>query len=198
MNLPVFRRRMPQPAFTFAQAQIVAHEVGREALRLSLHRWAARGELVRVRRGVYAFPDRPIALPQMIQVLYPPAYISLESALNQHGMLPDVPFEMTLVTTRPTRAFETPWGRFRFHRVLPRLFGGFDAASCLARPEKALLDWFYLRGARFEDTPGFWRETRLDRLDRLRWKEGDAWSRLYPAERVRALWKGLKRHAKTA
>lgn len=198
MNLTTFRKRMTPPAFTFAQAQIVAHDMSRQALRLALHRWAARGEIVRIRRGVYAFPDRPVALPQMIELLYPPAYISLESALNQHGLLPDVPFEMTLITTRPTRAFETPWGRFRFHHVQRPLFTGFDPQTRLATPEKALLDWIYFRGARFANTPEFWRETRLDNLGGLRWKQADSWSRLYPRESVRTLWRGLKRYAKTS
>jgi len=198
MKFSAFQKEMKKPAFTFAEAQIVAHDQGREVLRLSLHRWASRGDLIRVRRGVYAFADRPVSLPETIDILYPPAYMSLESALNQHGLLPDVSFELTVVTTRPTRSFETIWGRFRFHKIQRELFLGFDPETKLAIPEKALLDWFYFRGTRFVDAPAFWKETRLQNLEQIRWKEGDALSKLYPQEKIRTLWKGLKRYAKTA
>src|SRR5439155_14670844 len=104
MRFKAFERAMKKTAFTFAEARLVAREGSAAGLRLNLHRWVKAGDLIRIRREVYAFPDRNCTLAEMVAVLYPPAYISLESALNQHGLLPDVPFETTLVTPRPTRS----------------------------------------------------------------------------------------------
>ena len=67
MKLSAFKKRMLKRAFTFAEARIVAHEAAPEALRLNLHRWAKRGDLLRIRRGVYAFPDAACSLPEMFQ-----------------------------------------------------------------------------------------------------------------------------------
>src|SRR5579871_5690380 len=105
MRFGAFERAMKKNAFTFREAALVAQTDSPETLRLNLHRWVKKGELVRLRREVYAFPRRMPSLPESISALYSPAYISLESALNRHGLLPDVPFEITLVTPRPTRSF---------------------------------------------------------------------------------------------
>jgi hypothetical protein len=187
---------MAKPCFSWEEARVLAHADSPEALRLNLHRWAKAGDLVRLRRGVYAFPHRPPSLPEVIAVLYPPAYISLESALQQHGLLPDVPFETTLVTPRATRMFATPQGRFRFHRIDRRLFFGFDSRTLLAEPEKAVLDYFYLRGSSLKPEPRFWKEARFQNLGRLRWPRGDRMARAFPADRAQKLWKSLKSYAK--
>ncbi|MBI3292048.1 MAG: hypothetical protein HYZ73_04480 [Elusimicrobia bacterium] len=197
MRFREFERRMPKPAFTFSEARVVAYTEPLRGLRLNLHRWVKRGDLRNIRRGVYAFPDRRCSLPEMIAVLYPPAYVSLESALNRHGLLPDVPFETTLVSPRPTHSFHTRWGRFHFHHIQHPLFFGYDSATLLAEPEKALLDYFYFRGAVVHDTPTFWQEARFQNLEHLRWRIGDRMAGRYPAGRVQRLWEGFKRYAKT-
>jgi len=192
-----FEQAMKKDVFTFREAALVGHREPLAALRLNLHRWVKNGYLLRLRREVYAFPRRPLPAPALISALYPPAYISLESALNQQGFLPDVPFETTLVTPRATRTFQTPAGRFHFHRIQKKLFFGYDPATLLAEPEKALLDYFYLRGSSMKDVPAFWEESRFQNLERLDWRKGDREAALYPAGRVQKLWKGLKRYAKT-
>lgn len=197
MRLSLFQKKMVKKAFTFAEARIVAHEDAPEALRLNIHRWVKRGELLRIRRGVYAFPDRSYSLPEMVSVLYAPAYLSLESALNQRELLPDVPFEATLVTPRPTRSFRTPWGRFHFHHIQPRLFCGYDPKTLVAEPEKALLDYFYFHKARLSEQPSFWKEARFQSLDTIDWNKGERFLGLYPVGKTTRLWRSLQRHAKT-
>ena len=197
MRLRDFERAMAKACFTWEEARVVAHQDAPAALRLNLHRWVKAGELVRLRRGVYAFPRRSLSLPEVVSAIYPPAYVSLESALHQHGLLPDVPFETTLVTPRATRTFRTPQGRFRFHRIDRRLFFGFDTRMLLAEPEKAVLDYFYLRGAALRPAPRFWQEARFQNLDLLRWPKGDRMAAAFPRGRTQRLWKSLKSYAKT-
>ena len=197
MKFGDFVKRMLKPVFTFAEAQMVAHEEPAAGLRLNLHRWAKKGTLIRLRREVYMFGDRASPLPLLISALYPPAYVSLETALNQHGLLPDVPFETTLVTPRATRSFQTPLGRFHFHRIHPRLFFGFDPSTLLADPEKALLDYFYFRRARLVADPVFWRESRLQNFKRLDWGKGGKELEIYRSDKMSRLWESLKRYAKT-
>lgn len=197
MRFPDFERRMKKAAFTFVEARVVTPGESLAGLRLNLHRWVKRGDLVRIRRAVYAFPNRPCSLAEMIALLYSPAYVSLESALNHHGLLPDVPFEMTLVTPRSTRSFQTAWGRFLFHSIHQRLFFGYNPTTLVAEPEKALLDYFYLRGASMEDTTAFWQAMRFQNLDRVQWNVGDGMVKQYSLGRVAMLWRGLKQYAKT-
>jgi predicted transcriptional regulator of viral defense system len=53
---------------------------------------AGAGQLVRLRRGVWAPSERvdPLALPEHLTALFP-AYVSLQSALCLHGMISRVP-----------------------------------------------------------------------------------------------------------
>jgi len=196
MRLKDFERGMKKSVFTLAEAALVAHGDSPAALRLNLHRWTKAGDLLGIRRGVYAFPHRPSSTPEMIGALYPPAYVSLESALSQAGLLPDVPFETTLITPRATRSFSTPRGRFHFHRIQPRLFFGYDSKTLFADPEKAILDYFYLKGSSLHPQPAFWEEARFQNLDRVNWSKGDRAARVFPQGRVRTLWASLKTYAK--
>jgi len=80
-------------------------------------------------------------------LLYGPSYVSLETALARHGMIPERVEEITCMATKRARAFDTPVGRFRYRPVPERAFavgvargtaGG--GSYLLASPEKALCD----------------------------------------------------------
>jgi len=75
---------------------------------VSLARLRAAGLLVRLRRGVWALPDRvdPLALPECLTAPFP-AYVSLQSALYLHGMISQIPavtYAVTLARTRIVRS----------------------------------------------------------------------------------------------
>jgi hypothetical protein len=141
------------PVFSFTQvehvfAEPVAH------LRLQLKRWVDAGKLVRLKRGVYQFPERQIEEFTLGTWLYAPSYISMESALQSYGIIPDVPMATTLVTTTTTKHISLPQNRFVYAKIKPSFYWGFviypdvfnpQMTYQMAEPEKALLDWIYLR-----------------------------------------------------
>ncbi len=117
-----------------------------------LARLATSGQIVRLRQGVWAFPDRvdPLALPEYLTAPFP-SYVSLQSALYLHGMISQVPAVTYAVSLARTRRIVTPLATVSIHHVVPAFFFGFEAAGergHLATPEKALLDFLYLRPAR--------------------------------------------------
>jgi predicted transcriptional regulator of viral defense system len=120
---------------------------------VSLARLAAAGQLVRLRRGVWAVPNRvdPLALPECLTAPFP-AYVSLQSALYLHGMISQMPAVTYAVTLARTRRFVTPLGTVSLHHVQPAFFFGFEeadrGAGRLATPEKALVDFLYFTPAR--------------------------------------------------
>src|SRR3989344_4189475 len=72
-----------------------------------LHRYKKGGFILQLKRGFYVFPD---FLPPDVYVankLYSPSYLSLEFALSYHGVIPETVYEITSVTTKTTRRFET-------------------------------------------------------------------------------------------
>ena len=117
-----------------------------------LRRLTERGELVRVRKGLYVPgwrrgeepPVDPLVLSGLV---YGPAYVSLETALSRYGLIPERVVEITCITSKRAKQFDTPVGRFRYEPVNERVFSvgirleqARGGSFFLAEPEKALCD----------------------------------------------------------
>lgn len=145
-------------------------------VRRQLSRWVRSGRLVQLRRGLYSLGERYRGVtPHPFLVanrLVRGSYVSLESALAHHGMIPEYVASTTSVCTGRPRRWETPLGGFEFRHLRRRLLRGFERVALsdgqeayVATPEKALLDLVYLiPGA---DAPAYLDELRLQNLDRL-------------------------------
>ncbi len=118
-----------------------------------LRRLAAQGLVVHLSRGRWLVSDKidRLALPELISAPYP-AYVSMQSALFQHGLIEQIPAVTYAVTLARPRRVLTPLGAISFHRMPPELFMGFELApgsgAKLATAEKALFDLFYLAPGR--------------------------------------------------
>jgi hypothetical protein len=125
--------------------------------------WVKKGHLLRLKNGVYAFSRERDRLrgEDIAPILYPPSYLSLESALAWYGFIPEIVYAYTSVTARITRTFENAFGRFIYRHVKSDLFWGYreiqtdHGAYLLAEPEKALLDYFYLNLGRINTEDDF-------------------------------------------
>lgn len=116
-----------------------------------LHRYTAKGYIVRVKRGLYAFPD---ALPPELYLankIYEPSYVSLEFALSYHRIIPENVYEITSVTTKATRRFEKLGKIYSYRRIKKSAFAGYTTEKQknfsfqIADPEKAFVDTNYFR-----------------------------------------------------
>ena len=81
--------------------------------------------------------------------IYAPSYISLETALSFHGLIPEGVFQTTAVSTAKTQHFDTLFGHFNYRNIKPSLFCGYsihrinDKPIKIADIEKTLLDYCY-------------------------------------------------------
>lgn len=118
-----------------------------------LRRLASQGMVVHLSRGRWLVGEKidRLALPELISAPYP-AYVSMQSALFQHGLIEQIPAVTYAVTLARPRRVLTPLGAISFHRMPPELFMGFALApgsgAKLATAEKALFDLFYLAPGR--------------------------------------------------
>src|SRR5271155_3068882 len=83
-----------------------------------------KGTLTALKNGLYIpGPKIKIAQPEPFLVanhLRGPSYVSLESALSFWGLIPERVYEISSVTTKTTKIYKTPIGRFSFfHASLP-------------------------------------------------------------------------------
>ena len=165
MHLKEFRKKMQKDIFSREEAQIVAFDTAPNTLKLQLHQWVKSGDLVTLKRGLYIFADKKVDKVEIARCLYSPCYISLEYALNMYGLIPDVPFAMTMVTPKATRKFNTVFGQFIYRNIKKEVFFGFDEETLIAEKEKALVDYLYLNSSHLVPSVIFWKELRLQNLD---------------------------------
>jgi hypothetical protein len=139
----------------FESSMMLAGEDPPAEVRRQISRWTASGRLLQLRRGLYAVaPPHARELPDALAVasrLHRPSYVSLESALAYHGVIPEAVPVVTSVTTGRPRKFHTPVGDFAYRHLHRSLFWGYREVGTdpgqpiyLALPEKALLDLFHL------------------------------------------------------
>ena len=116
-----------------------------------LYRYAKNGFIIRLKRGLYAFPD---TLPPDLFItnkLYEPSYISLQFALSYHGVIPETVYEITSITTKATRRFKVRGKIYTYRRIKRQAFSGYQAerqagvSFLIADPEKAFVDLLYFR-----------------------------------------------------
>lgn len=160
----------------FETGLLLAGEVDPAGVRRQLSRLTASGRLVQLRRGLYALappfrkvkPHPFLVANRMVRA----SYVSRQSALAYHGLIPEhVPVVTSVTTSRPGR-WETPMGAFDYRHIKSEFFLGYGMlelgdgqAALVATPEKALLDLVYLQPA--SDNREYLRELRLENLDRL-------------------------------
>lgn len=140
--------------FTFLDVVKIFPDEKRQTIKIQLHRLAKKGLIKKIKKGVYCF-EKEIDEFVLASLLYQPSYISLESSLNYYGIIPDVPQAITSISPITTKTMTNEFGRFCYAKIKPALFFGFSKVKStnsfffnMAKKEKALLDYFYLRKIR--------------------------------------------------
>src|SRR4051794_88545 len=160
----------------FETGLLLAGDVDPADVRRQLSRWVKAGRLHQLRRGLYALaPPFEKVQPHPFLVanrLVPGSYVSLQSVLAEHLLIPEyVPTTTSVTTSRPGR-WDTPLGSYLFRHLQLDLFTGFrrtalagNQEAFLAPPEKALLDL----PPREPDAapPAYLAELRLQNLETL-------------------------------
>jgi len=133
----------------FSNLDILLKKLNVYNYQLSL--WRKKGYVSRLKRGIYLFTDEKekISPEEVSFLIYQPSYLSLEYALSHWGLIPEIVYMQTALTTKTTRKFSNEFGNFSYRHIQPKLFFGYIAMETpegkylLAEPEKALLDYFY-------------------------------------------------------
>jgi hypothetical protein len=155
----------------FETGLLLAGDVDPADVRRQLSRWVARGRIHQLRRSLYALaPPYAKSQPHPFLVanrIVRGSYVSLQSALAHHGVIPEhVPVTTSVTTSRPG-TWSNPVGRFSYRHLDKSLFGGCrleplgnDQHAFIASPAKALADLVHLvPGA---DAPAYLEALRLN------------------------------------
>ena len=149
-----------------------------------ISRWVRHGWLIQLRRGKYVLAQeyrrQEPSLYFISNYLYRPSYVSLHSALEFHGLIPEAVGVVQAVTSRHGEKWETPAGRFHYHSLKGNRFWGYreypsaqeasapvQSRFLMAIPQKAIVDLFYLyQGEWTEERIEEMRFQNLDQMDR--------------------------------
>lgn len=173
-------------------------------------RLLADGKLIRIRRGLYCLTEalghsekpHPFELAQSI---YYPSYISLESALSFHNLIPEAVYAITSVCTKRAKVFHTPLGRFTYQHLPPEnfytevTFIKQDHFQCLlAKPWKAICDYIYCYKKEWDSLDLLLENLRIaeEDLPTLRYEEMQILMNYYHHKRITTFLKGVQREFK--
>lgn len=153
VNQTIFAAKIKEKKLYIFSANNIRSLFGVSAVAASalLYRYKKRGFILQLKRGSYVFPD---VLPPDVYIankLYSPSYVSLEFALSYHGIIPETVYEITSVTVKATRRFETLGKIFSYRKIKKAAYTGYGAerqggvSFYIADAEKAFVDINYLR-----------------------------------------------------
>jgi hypothetical protein len=118
-----------------------------------IYQLAKEGVIQSIKKGLYVVGpaltvDRRPEPFLLANHILGPSYVSVETALSYHGLIPERVYEIASMTTQASRKFHTPLGTFTYTRLsLPYYAFGIrsekladDQYAMVASPEKALCD----------------------------------------------------------
>lgn len=149
MHIDDLRKKIPFEEFDY-QALMDALS-GYAQPRGKISSLLAQGVIIRVKKGLYVFGPsyqrRPYSRELLANLIYGPSCVSLEFALNYHGLIPEKVEVVTSVTTKRPKRFQTPVGLFLYSKIPEAgFYVGIQRveedgkAFLIAAPEKALAD----------------------------------------------------------
>lgn len=160
----------------FHSSLLMAGSVNPIDLGRQLSRWVNSGNLIQLRRGLYALSERYQKTPPhpflVANRLKRASYVSLQSALEYYGLIPEYVPSVTSITTGRPGILSNPLGTYIYRHVKNGLLFGYQIidlgdqqTAFIALPEKALLDLLYLTPN--SDNPDYLRELRLQNIKNL-------------------------------
>lgn len=122
-----------------------------KTVRNAIRRYEERGLLERVSTKIYInHLNQQFSPRDLVNILRPESYISLESVMVEKGITTQSPSVLTCVTPGYPQSFRTKSVGVVYRKISSDLYWGYEQSATryntyqAAEPEKALLDWVYL------------------------------------------------------
>jgi len=140
--------RSPKTVFTLRDIALLWHEPVSSAARVRLNYYVDRGDLYRIRKGLYAKSDRYNKLELSTRILTP-SYVSFETVLVKEGLIFQY-YEPIFVASYTTRELVIDSQTYSFRRLKSEVLissTGIEMAeeTSIATKERAFLDMLYIK-----------------------------------------------------
>lgn len=174
-----------------------------------IKRMAAQGKLLRIRRGLYYIThklgqsERPHPF-ELAQYIYGPSYISLESALSFHQLIPETVYTITNVTSKRSKTFNTSLGIFSYlHMPVKNLYVQVELITeqnnyqfLIAKPWKAICDYVFCYKKKWNSIYPLIESLRINpnSLPILRTEEIELLNEYYQQAQIKRFLKGVQKN----
>ena len=145
MNILKLREKISTDVFSYVELTDLLASYGN--IRTKIQRLINKGEIIRIKKGFYMFPEAlrraPLNPAMIANMIYGPSYVSCDYALSYYGLIPESVLSVSSMTTGRSREFDTPAGYFQyFQHNAPDYSTGIQLENdCLfASIEKAIYD----------------------------------------------------------
>lgn len=169
-------------------------------------RLLAQGKLLHIRRGLYCLTEKlsHTAKPhpfELAQYIYAPSYISLESALSYHGLIPEAVYAVMSVCTKRAKEFHTPLGLFSYMRLPTEnfyteveLITEGNHHFFMAKPWKAICDYIFCYKKEWHSIDPLLKSLRINPEDLpiVRVEDIELLDEYYQHKRVTRFLRGIK------
>lgn len=164
--LRFFKQHTQKKLFSLADLSQLTGE-DKSSLYVQLNRVVKAGLVKRVAYRWYENPFAHPTLEEISMILRYPSYLSMEYALSKQGILSQAVYTLTLVTTKLPYTYKTEGVTYEYHQIHKNLFWGYkeEGVVKVAEPEKALLDFIYIRYAKNRDMSDAMVKSLFDDMD---------------------------------
>lgn len=176
--------------FSVEEFKAIAQSSGLASKRL-LQRYAKRGLVARVKKGLYLVLSKKPPDMFIANKLCSPSYVSFSYALSYYHIIPEAVYTVTSAAAASTREFDVLGRLFSFSKIKAKAYTGYTPIKIdnytilLATPEKALADFLYFTVLK--------KRTLNERLDlgRIKTKRFLGFIKLFNNRKLTDLAKGL-------
>ena len=151
----IWMLKPPDGLFTQTTLQNEFQDLSTGAIKLSINRALKKNEIIRLKPGFYCLSEKyrssnphPFVVSGM---LLSPSYVSMESALWHHGLIPEALYQTSCGTSLRTREYKNKLGLFSYYKIAcNNLKAGAKSMKIgnrwafLATPLRAIADMVYL------------------------------------------------------
>lgn len=139
--------RSPKTLFTFKDISLIWRGSDKKATIAGVNYYVKKGELYRIRRGIYA-KDKNYDKLELATRIFTPSYVSFETVLTQAGINFQF-YERITIASYQTREIVVDGQRYSYKKikdiVLTEPIGVEHRDECsIATPERAFLDTIYI------------------------------------------------------
>lgn len=170
--IKIIQQKIKTPLFTEEDLKLLFHEKSLIQIHSSLSYHIKKNHIIKFKRGVYSLVsiDEKIHFKKFTlgNSLYSPSYISFESALSYHGLIPEAVYEITSACyLSKKKRFETSIGIFTYtyspvNPFFLEVEKDEENGFLIATPVRALFDLINRRKITYDN----WDELELDlRID---------------------------------